>query len=265
MRVLVTGGTGVLGREVTRRLRDRGAEVRVLTRRPDAGQARGDLETGAGLAEAVAGVDAIVHCASAGDWRRPQRDVAQTRNLIEAVTGSGGRPHLVYVSIVGVDRMRFGLYRAKFACEKLIASSGLPWTVLRATQFHDLILMLAMVLARSPLVLAPRGMRSQPVEVGEAADRLVELALGGPAGRVADLGGPRVEAIDEMIRAYLAATGRRRPVLRVPLFGAAAADFRAGLHLLGPDGVRGQRAFADYLRERVAPNGTVAAPYVLRR
>jgi uncharacterized protein YbjT (DUF2867 family) len=211
----------------------------------------------------VAGVDAIAHCASAGDWRHPHRDLRQTRNLLAAAGSS--RPHVVYISIVGVDQMRFGLYRAKFGCEKLIESSGLPWTVLRATQFHDLVLMLAMMLAKSPVVLVPRGMRSQPVDVGEAADRIADLVLGGPAGRVPDLGGPRVESIDDLTRSYLAATGRHRPVLRVPLFGRTAAEFRAGRHLLGPDGVHGHRTFAEYIRSRLEPDNTIAAPYSLRR
>src|SRR5262245_7600903 len=103
MKVLVTGGTGVLGREVAPRLRERGAEVRVLTRKPDAGPGfvQGDLETGSGVAAAVAGMDAIAHCASAGDWRHPHRDLRQTRNLLAAANPS--RPHVVYISIVGVD------------------------------------------------------------------------------------------------------------------------------------------------------------------
>jgi len=136
--VLVTGGAGVLGRPVVARLRERGADVRVLSRRAggEPGRVQGDLETGTGLVEAVAGVDVIVHCASAGDWLRPQRDVVQTRNLLAAV--GPARPHIVYVSIVGVDRIRFGYYRAKLECERMIAASGLPWTVLRATQFHEL-------------------------------------------------------------------------------------------------------------------------------
>lgn len=129
MRVLVTGGRGVLGREVVTRLRDRGADVRVLSHRPatEPGQVQGDLETGDGLAAAVAGVDVIAHLATAGDWRRPLRDVVQTRNLLAAI--GEARPHLVFISIVGVDQVRFGYPRAKLVSERLIAASGVPWTV----------------------------------------------------------------------------------------------------------------------------------------
>lgn len=263
MTVLVTGGSGVIGSALVERLGGRTA-VRVLSRRPREGAwwVRGDLETGEGLTTAVDGVDVVAHCASAADYRRPERDVAQARRLLAAV--GDARPHLVYISIVGVDRVRFGYYRAKLATEQLLEASGVPYTILRTTQVHDLALMFLMLLTRGPVAVAPRGFRVQPVDTGEVADRMAELVLGGPAGRVPDLGGPRVESAQEMVRAYLAATGRRRPVLRVPLPGRAGADFRAGGHLLGPDGVRGERTFADFLRSRVRPDGSVAAPYDLK-
>jgi uncharacterized protein YbjT (DUF2867 family) len=261
VKVLVTGGTGMIGRALVERLRDH-AEVRVLSRRAGPGVLRGDLETGEGLAAAVDGVDAIAHCASAADYRRPERDVAQTRLLLAAL--GDARPHLLYISIVGVDKIRFGYYRAKLATERLILDSGLPYTILRTTQFHDLALMFLMLLTRGPVAIAPRGFRGQPVDTGEVADRMAGLVLGGPAGRVPDLGGPRVEDAAEMVRAYLAVTGRRRPVLRLPVPGRTAADFRAGGGLLPPDGMRGERTFADYLRSRVRPDGTIEAPYDLR-
>jgi uncharacterized protein YbjT (DUF2867 family) len=263
--VLVTGGTGVLGRQVVARLRERGADVRVLSRRPgdEPGRVMGNLETGEGLAEAVAGVDAIAHCASGADWIRPHRDVAQTQKLLASV--GDARPHLVYISIVGVDRIRFGYYRAKHTCERMIESSGLPWTVLRATQFHELVLTAAMLLSKGPVALSLRGVRDQPVDVGEVARRMADLVLAPPAGRAADFGGPKVEDFTDLFRQYLAATGRRKPVLPLPLFGRAVADFRAGYHLVGAHGERGQVSFADFLRSRVAGDGSIAAPYDLRR
>jgi uncharacterized protein YbjT (DUF2867 family) len=264
MRVLVTGGTGVLGREVVRRLRDRGAEVRVLVRGADRsgpGYVRGDLETGEGLAEAVAGVDVIVHCASATDYRRPERDVAQAKRLLSAV--GDARPHVIYISIVGVDRVRFGYYRAKLATEQLIAESGLPWTVLRTTQFHDLVLLALMLLTKGPVAVVPRGFRAQPVDTGEVAERLADLAFGEPAGRAADLGGPEVADLGKFTRDFLAATGKRRLLVRLPMLGRAAADFRAGGHLLGDDGESGRRTFADYVRSRLREQGKLQLPYRL--
>ncbi len=263
MRVLVTGGTGVLGRAVVERLRDR-CEVRVLTRRTasEPGHVQGDLGTGEGLGDALDGVDVVAHCASAADYFRPQRDVEQARRLLAAAQAS--RPHVVYISIVGVDRIPFGYYRAKLATEQLIEESGLPWTTLRTTQFHDFALLFVSLLTKGPVAVVPRGIRGQPVDVGEVADRLAELVVGEPRGRVPDMGGPRVEDADAMVRTFLELTGRRRPVVRVPVFGRVAAGFRAGGHLLA-DGQRGRRTFEEYLRERIRPDGTFEPPYDLKR
>ena len=262
MKVLVTGGTGVLGEQLVRRLRGR-AEVVVLSRRPPdwPGFLRGDLETGEGLAEALDGVDVIAHCASSADYRRPERDVVATRRLIEAARP--GSPHLVYISIVGVDRIGFGYFKAKLAAERLVEDSGLPWTVLRTTQFHNLALRFLQLMTKLPVAIVPRGFQGQPVDAGEVADRMAELVLGPPAGRVPDLGGPRVEDTESMVRSYLALTGRRRLVLLVPLPGKLAAGFRAGHHL-ARNGQRGTRTFADYLRSRLGPDGSVTPPYPRR-
>lgn len=269
MKVLVTGGTGAIGRPLVSELRARGAKVLVLSRRPPqqagvtaGGFVQGDLNTGAGLAAAVAGVDVIVHCASATDYRRPERDVEQTRKLLAAV--GDARPHLLYISIVGVDKIQFGYYRAKLATERLIESSGLPWTIQRTTQFHDLVLMFLLLASKSPIVLVPRGFRAQPVDVRDVAERMATLALGKPAGRVPDLGGPQVESLAELTRWYLRLRGKRRLVLPVPVPGRVAAEFRAGGHLLGEAGVCGKRTFADYLRDQIRPDRAIQPPYQLK-
>lgn len=264
-RILVTGGTGVLGRRLVPRLAGR-ADVQVLTRGDGAVEGatmvRGDLETGAGLPAALDGVDVIVHAASAGfDRRRPDRDVGATRRLLEAVSGS---PHLVYISIVGVDAIPLGYFRAKLATERLVEESGLPWTILRTTQFHDLVLMALSVLAKAPVAVVPRGIQVQSVDTGEVADRLLELALGEPAGRVPDMGGPRVEGLDDLMRTYLTAVRRRRPVLRLPLPGRTAAAYRAGRHLT-PANATGVRGLTEELLSRVGPDGTLEPAYDLRR
>src|SRR5690606_34376265 len=129
---------------------------------------------------------------------------------------------------------------------------------------HDLVLLFLMLLARPPVMVVPRGFQVQPVDVRDVADRMATLALAEPAGRVPDLGGPRVESMTELARSYLRARGLRRPLLRMPMPGRMAADFRAGGHLLGSDGERGTRTFADYLRERVHPERTAELPYQLK-
>ncbi|MFI5824434.1 SDR family oxidoreductase [Streptomyces rishiriensis] len=242
--ILVTGGTGTLGRLVTERLRADGHEVRVLSRRtpPYAVDLR---EGGALLDSAVAGVDTVVHCASSprgGDERA-------AGHLIAAARRAGVR-HLVYISIVGVDRVPYGYYRAKLAVEKLVEESGLGWTVLRATQFHDLLVQAFQALARVPVLLLPAGVSDQPVEVAEVADRLAELAVGAPAGRAEDMGGPEVRTAESLARAFLKASGRRCAVLNVPLFGAAYRGFRSGGHL-APERAVGKGTFEDYLATRI--------------
>ncbi|MFI5975821.1 SDR family oxidoreductase [Streptomyces sp. NPDC051452] len=238
--ILVTGGTGTLGRLVTERLRADGHVVRVLSRhaQPYAVDLR---EAGAGLDAALEGVDTVVHCAST--VRGGDEEAA--RNLI-AAAARAGVGHLVYISIVGVDRVPFGYYASKLAVEREIERSGLGWTVLRATQFHDLVVTLMRGLARPPVALVPAGVSDQPVEVAEVADRLAELALGAPAGRVPDMGGPEVRTLRSLARAYLRATGRRRPVAGVRLFGGTYRAFRAGGHLT-PERAVGKVTFEEHL------------------
>ncbi|WP_460063410.1 SDR family oxidoreductase [Streptomyces sp. YKOK-I1] len=246
--ILVTGGTGTLGRLVTERLRADGHEVRVLSRhsRPYAVDLR---EGGPALDAALTGVDTVVHCASTprgGD----EKAAAQ---LIAAARRAGVR-HLVYISIVGVDRVPFGYYRAKLAVERLVADSGLGWTVLRATQFHDLVLQVLEALARVPVLVLPAGVSDQPVEVAEVTDRLAELAAGEPAGRVEDMAGPEVRTFESLARAYLKASGKRRRVVNLPLFGAAYRAFRAGGHL-APERAVGKGTFEDFLTARTRRPG----------
>ncbi|MFG1669258.1 SDR family oxidoreductase [Streptomyces sp. Y7] len=241
--ILVTGGTGTLGRLVTERLRSGGHEVRVLSRhtQPYAVDLR---KGGAGLDAAVAGVDTVVHCATSTNGG----DEKAAGQLIAAARKAGVR-HLVYISIVGVDRVPLGYYKAKLAVERMVEESGLEWTVLRATQFHDLVVKVLGAMARVPVVLIPSGVPDQPVEVAEVADRLAELAVAAPAGRVDDMGGPEVRSFDSLARAYLEATGRKRLVLNVPLWGKAYRAFRSGGHL-APERAVGKGTFEEYLGRR---------------
>src|SRR3990170_5638680 len=143
-RVLITGGTGVLGRELVPRLAAAGYSVRVVSRRaaPAEGApaewARAQIATGEGLAEAVAGVDVIVHCASSPFRRTREVDVEGTRRLLERAR-EAGVAHFVYISIVGVDLIPLGYYKHKLAAERLIEESGVPYSILRAPQFFTLI------------------------------------------------------------------------------------------------------------------------------
>lgn len=257
--ILLTGGTGTLGRQLLPLLRAAGHKVRVLSRRPGAGEdaveyATGDLATGEGVDAAVTGVETVVHCAGSA-----KGDEVKARHLVRAASEAGVR-HIVYISVVGAervpvktraDRAMFGYYAAKHAGELAIAGSGIPWTALRATQFHDLMLRTARQMAKLPVLPVPSGMRVQPVDSGEVAARLAELALGAPAGLVAELGGPRVYGMDELIRSYLRAAGKRRPLLPMPMPGGAAAALRAGANLTEAGGT-GSRTWEEFLTRQAA-------------
>lgn len=266
--ILLTGGTGTLGRLVASRLRDAGCQVRVLSRRrhePAAGVEFmiGDLATGEGVDAAVTGVGTIVHCAGSS-----KGDEEKARNLVEAASRVGA-PYLVNISVVGaeripvvsrVDRTMFGYFASKLAAERVVAGSGLPWTTVRATQFYDLILMVARQLVKLPVIPAPAGFRFQPVDADEVATRLVELSLGEPSGLVPDLAGPRVYTMTELLRSYLRMSDRHRLIVPVRMPGRAARAIRAGANL-APERAVGRRTWEDFLADRVRGGrpGTAAA------
>lgn len=251
--ILVTGGTGNLGRTVVQGLLDDGRQVRVASRRQEpAGPGRPyewatvDYRRGAGLDAACRGTSAVVHCASA----MLGGEVRLARAVIEAARRAGS-PHIVYISIVGVDRIPFSYYRTKLAAEREFEKSGLPVTILRATQFHDLIRGVLDVAVRSPLMPLPAVGSFQPIEVAEVGRRLADLAVGEPAGRVPDIGGPEVRGVRDLADSYLRATGRRRRVLPIGLPGKTVRAFRAGWNLT-PQNRFGTRTFEEFLRAGAA-------------
>jgi uncharacterized protein YbjT (DUF2867 family) len=202
----------------------------------------------------VDGAEIIVHLAGSS-----KGDEEKALNLVRAASGVGA-PHLVYISVVGadripvvsgVDRAMFGYFGSKLAAERAVADSGLPWTTLRATQFHDLFLMTARQMARLPVIPVPARFQFQPVDAGEVATRLVELALGTPAGLVPDIAGPRVYGMAELVRGYLRASRKHRPIVPVRMPGKAARAIRAGANL-APDRAVGRRTWEEFLAERVS-------------
>jgi uncharacterized protein YbjT (DUF2867 family) len=238
---LVTGATGTLGAPTVARLREAGHEVRALSRRSGPGLTTGNLLTGAGLSEAVAGADTILHLATGP---RGRGDVEATSTLVHAARDAGVR-HLVLISIVGIDDIPLGYYRDKVTIEGLVRESGLGHSILRATQFHSFIEALFRAQRRSPVVVAP-AFPVQPIAVEEVADRLVELAGSAPAGRVADIAGPEQHRVADLARLWAAATGTRRPILPLALPGKLFTAYRAGSALV-PWPPYGRLTFADHL------------------
>jgi uncharacterized protein YbjT (DUF2867 family) len=254
-RILVTGGTGTLGRALVPALQAAGHEVAVLSRRPagaggDGPERRtGDLRTGAGLSEAMHGVDAVVHLAS--DPRHAREvDVDGTARLSGAAAAAGCG-HLLVISIVGCDRVPFGYYRAKATAEEIALRGPVPASVLRATQFHEFVVRLAQACTLGPVAVVPSGLRAAAVDVRDVADRLLRAVADGPSGRLPDLGGPEDLALADVATTWARARGRRPPRrLQVPAWGGFLRAFAAGANLPGPDAERATRTLDAWIAER---------------
>jgi uncharacterized protein YbjT (DUF2867 family) len=259
--ILVTGGTGTLGRLVVPRLRAAGHGVRVLSRRGGPAEdgvqhVTADLETGEGVTEAVEGIDVVVHCAGSRTG-----DDEKARQVVRAASRAGVR-HLVHISVVGADRVpvtsrtdraMFGYFRYKHEAEQVVIGSGVPWSILRATQFHDLLYTTVRQMARLPVVPVPSGFRFQPVDASEVADRLVQLALGAPAGLAPDLAGPEAHPMNELLRGYLRAAHAHRLLVPMRVPGGAARAIRSGanLPLPGTGAAAAGRTWDDFLAAAV--------------
>jgi uncharacterized protein YbjT (DUF2867 family) len=248
--ILVTGGTGTLGRQVTPLLRDAGATPRVLSRRAHASAdgveyVTGDLLKDEGVGAAVAGAEVVLHLAGDG-----KTDEQATRNLLRAASAAGVR-HVVFISVTAADRIPLGYFRAKLGAERAVADSGVPWTTLRAAQFHDLAFTVVRTMAKLPVLPIPGAVRLQPVDARDVAARLVELALGEPAAMVPDMVGPTVHTLRDVTRSYLKAAGKRRPILSAPMPGKAGRVYRTGRNLSLDGATVGTRTWEDFLAERL--------------
>ena len=254
MLILLTGGTGTLGRELVPRLGAAGHFVRVMSRR-----ARGadniewvtaDLATGDGLTEAVAGSDAVAHLATA-PYRRGYThrvDVEGTGRLA-ATARAAGVKHLLYVSIVGVDRIPWPYFRTKLVAEREVQAAGVGWSILRATQFHTLVDTALNAAIRLPIVPVPANVPVQPVDPGEVADRLLVLIGSGPTLAVSEFGGPEVVSADRLVRQWLHFRAMRRRMVSIPVPGKVGAGFRAGYHLTARQPT-GQITWQEWLSRR---------------
>ncbi|MGV9765975.1 SDR family oxidoreductase [Micromonospora tulbaghiae] len=250
--ILVTGGTGTIGRHVVPLLRAAGHPVRVLSRRGGRSgdgvtHVTADLLSGVDLDHAVRGVSTVLHLAGGA-----KGDDRATAHLVRAAV-----THLVHISVTGADRVPLAWTRSKLDAERAVADSGIPWTVLRAAQVHDLVFTMLTAMTRLPLVPVPGGLRLQPVDAAEVAARLAELTLGAPAGLVPDLAGPDTYGIGDLLTGYLAATGKRRARLPVRLPGRAGRAYREGANLARPGAARGVRTWTDFLADR-APSRPAA-------
>jgi uncharacterized protein YbjT (DUF2867 family) len=223
-----------------------GHTVKQMSRRGTGpGGVRGDLATGLDLPGATAGAEVIVHAASDAQGDPWQVDVAGTRRLVEAVDRTRLR-HLVYISIVGVDKIPYGYYRAKFAAEQVLLASGLPVTLLRVTQFHEFVDFLLDTARRGPVLPVPMGWRAQPVDTGEVAAHVVEVVARPPSGGVVEFGGPEELTAADLARAWASARAPGAHVVATPVPGRLSAAFRDGA-AVPSSGARGTRTYSQHL------------------
>lgn len=240
-RIAVAGGTGVVGRHVVAALSRDGHDPVVLSRSTGV-----DVVSGAGLADALSGVDAVVDVSNVQTLRRGPAVrffESATRSLLSAGTAAGVRHH-VALSIVGADAVPSGYYAGKVRQEQLVLDGG--GSVLRATQFHEFS---EQVLARSalgPLRLVPR-MRVQPVAAAEVGAALAALAAGEVAGRAPDLGGPQVHELPDLCRRVLAARGHGGRVVVVRPPGRLGSRMAGGGLLPGAGARLGTTTFEQWL------------------
>jgi uncharacterized protein YbjT (DUF2867 family) len=254
MNVLVTGGTGRLGRHVVTLLRNRGHRARIFSRNPKGHDdtVQGDLSTGAGLVKAVAGMDAIIHAATQLTNLR-STDVIGTRRLL-AMGREAGIMHVVYVSIVGMEGIHYPYYKAKLAAEAIVQENIVPWSILRATQFHTLMETFLGAFTKPPLIApVPFTWQFQPVDPKEVAARLVEVVTHEPAGRVPDFGGPEVRDFKSIAVSWLKARKSNKRLINLPMpMMRFSREFAEG-RLLTPDHKDGTITFEQYLAEKYGP------------
>jgi uncharacterized protein YbjT (DUF2867 family) len=228
----VIGGTGMVGSEVVRLLAaDSGNEVRVLTRTPPRKMGSNvthhpiDLSTGAGLKEGLADLDVLI---DTGNPRKaPQETLVEgTRTLLE-LCKDASIEHYVGISIIGCETSGIGYYKAKAAQEEVIRASPIGWSLLRATQFHQLIDTLFTSTAR--FRISPRAtFPLQPVEAGEAAKVLVGMANAGAINADVDLVGPEIRSLSEFGKTWREHHHRRAIPVKVPLFGRSGKALKNG-------------------------------------
>lgn len=241
----VLGGTGRVGAELVDELGRRGHRAVVLSRTaPRTGEHRRvDVTSGEGLAAAMGGLDALADVLEGGR----EVLVGGVRRAL-AAAGEAGVARVVSLSIVGCDRVPLGYYGVKVEQEAVVREGGVPWSIVRATQFHSLVGGTFASAARRgvlPLLRVPL----QPLDHRELAPVLADRLEAGPEAGVSELAGPRVERVDELARTWARATGVRRLPLPVPAVGPVLKAVRAG-GLTSPGAPRSRVTFAEWLRER---------------
>jgi uncharacterized protein YbjT (DUF2867 family) len=242
MKAAIMGGTGTLGRKVAEELRARGHEVRVISR--SAPEYRVDLTTGAGLDDAVSGCDVVVDATNNSSKNASATLVDGTRRLLAAGQRAGVAHH-VCVSVVGCERVPMGYFQVKAAQEVAVMEGPVPWTVVRATQFHEYLAAMLAAGARYRLLPVPPGL-AQPVASAEVARLVAEVAAGAPRRSRVEIAGPEVSGFRPLILTWRRAAGKRAVLVPLPLPGALGRALRDGAVTTSHPDVRGELTFGSW-------------------
>ena len=236
--ILVTGGTGTLGKTVVQRLLNLGFQPTILSTRKNPDVPTGtrlltaDLTKRESLEDVIKGVDIIIHCAS-NPKNSEEVDVKGTRNLLEALHKTSFT-HLIYLSIVGIDKSTYPYYVNKLRVEKMIQESKIPWSILRVTQFHDFVLNRIINSSENKpnaTFKIPKGLKFQPIDVEDVTKNIIQLVISGPANSTSILGGPEILSIEEMTHIYLRETGKADTIEEVFVENDFYNIFRSGINL----------------------------------
>jgi uncharacterized protein YbjT (DUF2867 family) len=210
MKIVVIGGSGLIGKRLVNHLRQKAQEV--VAASPSSGV---NAITGEGLAEALTGAQVVVDVANAPSWEDAAvLDFFETssRNLL-AAEAAAGVGHHVALSVVGTDRLlASGYFRAKMAQENLIKASRLPYTIVRATQFFEFVSGIAQFSTEGATVRLPAALM-QPIAADDVAAALAEVAVAQPLNATVELAGPEPIRMDELVRRFLSASGDPRKVM----------------------------------------------------
>jgi uncharacterized protein YbjT (DUF2867 family) len=249
MKIVVIGGTGLIGKKLVENLRRQGHEV--VPASPSSGV---NTITGVGLPEALAGAQVVVDVANAPSWEdQAVLEFFETsgRNLL-AAEADAGVGHHVALSVVGTDRLvASGYFRAKLAQEKLIKASRIPWTIVRATQFFEFVSGIAQSGADGQTIRLPPALM-QPIVSDDVAAALADVALAKPLNGTVELAGPEPIRMDELVRQFLSASGDTRQVVTDPQAGYFGTPVDDRSLTPGANPRLGPTRFADWLSRSVA-------------
>ncbi|GAB3914984.1 SDR family oxidoreductase [Mucilaginibacter boryungensis] len=251
--ILITGGTGTLGREIIKQLSYPGQQITVITTQEDPGLpkevniVKGDLSHSQSIQDAVTNADIVIHCAS-NPLNAQIVDIDGTWNLLASINKEKLK-HFIYISIAGIDKSDFPYYKVKYNVEQLVAEANVPFTILRATQFYEFVLnrMIKPYDTGKSLTI-PAGLKFQAIDISEVAGKIAGLMESTPKNETITIGGPAVQTIEEMAQAYLDVQNRKDELKTEQLSGARFDMLRSGINVC-PENAFGTKTWQQFLNK----------------